>query len=585
MSILKKAARSKPSEQSLKRKTWQFFMVVLAIFFVIFIVTYVIFMVRAAVENEVSSSELAMTGLNKNIEAILDRYNDMSRQIMINSDVIKFLRGSEKQNSYISTNAKYGIFSVTTIYSFVDSVYVYRLDGDYVRTGAGIMLINNKLRQSPEWNAPILEAKGGNIVMINGGGAFHKQIGTPLISMVRYIYDIDTQERIGLLVINLTASVLNSAMKDQGSHGRALCFFDQEGNVLWGDETLKNSYRQEFVGNGFHWEETSIGGQKTILCAYSTNDIPIVQVSSSQVLVTGLKSPEAVWIAVILMLAAIITVFSSGVFISGNIARPIDQLTDAIEDTKSEGMLQEIKLSLPNNEIRRLADSYNSMIVHINQLISQLIDKEKSVQKAEMRVLQEQIKPHFLYNSLETISYMALQSNAPTVHDALETLGSFYRNFLSKGSRDIPLRNEILIVKDYLALQKLRYGDSFDDEYNLDENALDTMIPKLMLQPLVENSLYHGVRLKGEKGIIRISAFKKDDGVHILVYDTGVGMTKDQISDVLLSDLKDDHALKSFGLKGTIERIRYYCNYRETILICSEPGEYTEIEIIIPNQR
>lgn len=583
MSILKKAAKSKLSAQSLKRKTWQFFMIVLAIFFIIFISTYTIFMVRAAVENEVSSSELAMTGLNKNIEAILDRYNDMSRQIMINSYVINFLHGGD--NSYLTTNAKNGIISDTTVYSFVDSVYVYRLDGDYVRTGAGIMLINNKLRESPEWNAPLKEAKGGNVVMINGGGAFHKQVGTPLISMARYIYDIDTQERIGVLVINLTSSVLNAAMKDQVSNNRALCFFDQEGNVLWGDESLKSSFTQEFVGNGFHWEETNDGKQKMILCAYSTNELPIVQVSSTPVLVTGLKSPEAVWIAVILMLAAIITVFSSGVFISKNIARPIDQLTDAIEDTKSEGLLQEIKLSLPNNEIKRLAGSYNSMIVHINQLIIQLIDKEKSVQKAEMRILHEQIKPHFLYNSLETISYMALQSNAPKVHDALETLGSFYRNFLSKGSRDIPVRSEIQIVKDYLSLQKLRYADSFDDEYILDENAMDTMIPKLILQPLVENSLYHGVRLTGEKEIIRISAFKKEDGVHILVYDTGVGMTQEQISKVLASVSSDDNALESFGLKGTIERIRYYCNYRETILIRSEPGEFTEIEIIIPNHK
>jgi len=585
MSILKKTAESKLSAQSLKRKTWQFFMLVLAILFIIFITTYTVFLARAAVENEISSSEIAMTGLSKNMKAIFDRYNDMSRQIMLNTDVIKFLRSSEQPNSYITTNAKHGIISAATIYSFVDSVYVYRLDGDYVRTGAGIMLINNKLRNSPEWNAPLQEAKGGNIVMVNGGGAFHKEIGTPLISMARYIYDIDSQEMTGLLVINLTASVLNSAMKDQGTSDRALCFFDQQGNVLWGDETLKSSFRQQFVGNGFHWEETNEGAQRMILSAYSTDDIPIVQVSASPVLVTGLKSPEAVWIAVILMLAAIITVFSSGVFISGNIARPIDQLTDAIEDTKSEGLLQEIKLSLPNNEIKRLAESYNSMIVHINQLIIQLIDKEKSVQKAEIRILHEQIKPHFLYNSLETISYMALQSNAPKVHDALETLGSFYRNFLSKGSRDIPLRNEILIVKDYLALQKLRYGDSFDDEYVLDENAMDTMIPKLMLQPLVENSLYHGVRLKGEKGIIRISTLKKADGVHILVYDTGVGMTQYQINEVLSSVSSDDNALKSFGLKGTIERIRYYCNYRETILIRSDPGEFTEIEIIFPNQR
>jgi len=282
----------------------------------------------------------------------------------------------------------------------------------------------------------------------------------------------------------------------------------------------------------------------------------------------------------------VLSVIASGMFISRNIARPIDMLTEAMTNTTTDGELHEIRLSLPNNEIRGLANSYNSMIAHIHQLIEELIEKENSIRTAEMRTLQEQIKPHFLYNSLETISYMALQSDAPKVHDALETLGSFYRNFLSKGSREIPLRNEILIVKDYLALQKLRYGQVFDDEYIIEEKVLDMLIPKLILQPLVENSLYHGVRLKGEKGLIRISAFERDDMVHIGVFDTGVGMSQEQISDVLKgSAANDEEGLSGFGLNGTIERIRYYCNHREVIEIRSELGEYTEIEIIIPKQK
>ena len=172
------------------------------------------------------------------------------------------------------------------------------------------------------------------------------------------------------------------------------------------------------------------------------------------------------------------------------------------------------------------------------------------------------------------------------MHDALENPGQFStRNFLSKGSREIPLRNEILIVRDYLALQKLRYGEIFDDEYEIDERVLNTMIPKLILQPLAENSLYHGIRLKGEKGIIRISAFEKDDAVHIKVYDTGVGMTPDKIEEVLSGDSEDASDLTGFGLKGTIDRIRYYCNYHQVIEIRSEPGEFTEIEIIIPKSR
>ncbi len=560
-------------------------MLLLSVFCGIMAVSYSIIMTRAAVENEVSSSELAMTSISKNIKVSLDRYKEMSRLIMLNSEVVQFLRDTGSGHTYNATQVRDGIISILNIYSFVDSVYVYRLDGESVRTGGGVMLVDEELIATPEWNKPLLDAKGGITLMINGGGAFKKRSGSPLITMARHIYNIDTMEICGLLVVNLSASVLNSTIKDFADSDRHICFFDREGNVLWGNEGLKDTFSQQFVGRGFSWKETTQGVKRQLLSAYSTADTPIVQISQGEIPFIVMQSWETIWIAVTLIAAVMLSMFSSGAFISINIARPIEQLTTAMINTKPNGLLQKINLSLPDNEIRRLADTYNSMIDQINQLITELIEKEKSIQKAEMRVLHEQIKPHFLYNSLETISYMALQNDVPKVHDALETLGSFYRNFLSKGNREIPLRNEILIVKDYLALQKLRYGDIFDDEYELDERVLNIMIPKLILQPLAENSLYHGIRLKGEKGIIRVRAFEKDDAVHIAVYDSGVGMTRDKIEEVLSNETEDTDALSGFGLKGTIDRIRYYCNYREVIEIRSEPGEYTEIEIIIPKLR
>jgi two-component system sensor histidine kinase YesM len=273
-------------------------------------------------------------------------------------------------------------------------------------------------------------------------------------------------------------------------------------------------------------------------------------------------------------------------FITVNIARPIRNLSAAMERTRSSGWLKKIDAEMPNNEFGRLAESYNSMIEYLNELFNRLLEDEKNMQKAEMRVLQEQIKPHFLYNSLETISYIAVQENASKVYDALETLGSFYRNFLSKGDREIPLKRELRITQDYLSLQKLRYENIFEDEYILDDTTLDYMIPKLILQPLVENCIYHGVRLKGEKCVIRITTRMEEDGLHIIVYDSGVGMSTEQIKNVLEASEEDDvKILSGFGLRGTINRIRYYYDYDNVVQIRSEPGEYTEIEIYIPKMR
>jgi two-component system sensor histidine kinase YesM len=188
-----------------------------------------------------------------------------------------------------------------------------------------------------------------------------------------------------------------------------------------------------------------------------------------------------------------------------------------------------------------------------------------------------------LYNSLETIGFLAIDAGADKVHSALETLGSFYRNFLSKGDREIPLKREITIIKDYLSLQKLRYGDILNDEYEIAPDTEECLIPKLILQPLVENSIYHGIRMKGEQGTIKISSFLEDDDLHILVRDTGIGMTQEQIDKVLSKEKNEgtEEFNESFGLWGTIERIRCYCDKDDVVRIRSEIGEYTEIEFIL----
>ena len=290
------------------------------------------------------------------------------------------------------------------------------------------------------------------------------------------------------------------------------------------------------------------------------------------------------------MITVIIAAFSAGTFITRNITTPVFELTRAMEKNREEGKLERVSVVSVDNEIGMLEEGYNNMIDHVNDLIKRLIENEKILQKSEMRVLHEQIKPHFLYNSLETIGFLAMDAGAEEVHAALETLGSFYRNFLSKGDREIPLKREICIVQDYLSLQKLRYGDILQDEYDIAKDTENCVIPKLILQPLVENSIYHGIRLKGEEGIIKITSWMEEGVLHISVRDTGVGMTQEQIEQVLRKRNENEMEIssdpsESFGLWGTIERIRCFCDEDDVVKIRSEEGEYTEVEFVIPPRR
>ena len=185
--------------------------------------------------------------------------------------------------------------------------------------------------------------------------------------------------------------------------------------------------------------------------------------------------------------------------------------------------------------------------------------------KAELEVLGSKSIPTF-YTIPRYYSRPRTAKLADEVYDAIETWGTSIEDFKQRQQRNT-IREEVAIVRDYLKLQKLRYEDVFEDEYDLQEDLLDIKIPKLILQPLVENSLYHGVRLKGEKGIIKVSVYEKDQRVHIVVYDSGVGMNSEQIE-----SLMNENNNKSFGLKGTIERIRYYYDMEDVLRSGAKKG-------------
>lgn len=570
--------RNNDVRHSLKKKTVMMFVILLFFFCTMFVIATVMIFKKAENDFKIRTSETAINNVSSVVQSNLVNYNYISRLLIVNDEVVQFLK-ADKSEADIVYDARMGIYKVLNAYSNIDSVYVYRNDGDYVNTGKGNYIISSEGEERDR----ILAAQGSMLVSINGNGTIRKENhSAPFLTVSRAIYDLDSQGLLGYLVMNVESEAFAGVLRIQNSGG--MCIIGSDGTILCGDENIATLYENIFYSTSIVYKNITIDGKHQTLTGKLAYD-PLVILCVSGKGSAGI-SVDTAHALMIMMLAFILSAFACVWFITINVTRPIRNLSDAMEQTQSSGWLKPIETKMPNDEFERLTQSYNSMIEYLNVLIKQIIQNEKNVQKAEMHVLQEQIKPHFLYNSLETISYMAMEANAGKVHDALETLGDFYRNFLSKGEREIPLKREVKITQEYLSLQKLRYGDIFEAEYDIDESTLDCIIPKLILQPLVENCIYHGVRLKGEKGIIRISTRMEEDGLHILVYDTGMGMTEEQINQVLEEGEKeDDDALSGFGLRGTIKRIHYYCDCENIVKIRSEPSEFTEIELFLPNKK
>ena len=545
--------------------------------------TYVITK-REQIDYGMRDSENVLRTLSSNISSEMEKYMSLSRLIMTEDRLVTFLRASTLSVDIGMINdARYGIMDILNVTEGVDTVMVFREDMIMLATRNFMYIYDYDRMDGNEWKQEIYDGFGSTVVSLDTFGIAARKDSKAVVTVGRAIYDTSSQKRTGILLMNISNNVFERMLVRIRYNN--ICILGDDGTYIAGNKGYAQYFDDYFLSEKIKYRNIKIGGESQLLSGCQVPNLPIVILRVSPYGMEGIPFRMLYVLLFLLTVFMIIAVYVV-LFIRQTITNPIYELSASMENNKKSGELRKIDVEVPYSELEMLEGDYNSMIDHVNELFDELVEKEQTLQRAELRVLQEQIKPHFLYNSIETIGYMAMDAGAEKVHDALETLGSFYRNFLSKGDREIPLSREIWIVKDYLSLQKLRYGDILEDEYHIDEETQDFVVPKLILQPLVENCIYHGIRMKGEKGKIEITSKLVDGELHLTVKDTGVGMKQEDIDKILCSKREemDSNDSESFGLWGTIERIRYYAGRDDVVRIASEIGEFTEIEFIIPDK-
>ena len=265
-------------------------------------------------------------------------------------------------------------------------------------------------------------------------------------------------------------------------------------------------------------------------------------------------------------------------------AKPIFYLIGIMEHVK-EGDFNIRFHSEAKDEISELGFTFNSLLDKVQTLMDEQKENQKRKQKMEMQMLQEQVKPHFLYNVLEMISSLIRCCLYPEAMDTLENLASFYRISLNNGSNVITVRDEIQLVENYLHLQKMRYIEFMDYMVAFSPNIYDYSIPKLTLQPLVENAIYHGIKEKGETGILCVTGYLEDHRVVFEVYDTGIGMTPEKVKELEEAVASEMDISNHFGLASVLKRLNIHYNNQAKLLIESKLSEYTCITLSFPTEK
>lgn len=288
--------------------------------------------------------------------------------------------------------------------------------------------------------------------------------------------------------------------------------------------------------------------------------------------------------AVVLFVAVFAVLIVLSYVIPRSITKPIRKLV-SVTDRIAGGDLSIRSEVIGGPEVTRLNDSMNEMIDKINELIDQVRTEQIHLRKAEFRILQSQINPHFLYNTLDTIVWLAEAGDSKQVVNMVRSLSDFFRTSLNQGKDIVTLKEEIQHVRSYLEIQQVRYQDILTYEIHMQEELSDQLIPKITLQPLVENALYHGIKNKRGGGAIAICVFTENDSLVIRVSDTGIGMNEDRLANVR-AGIKDSPSERDvYGLYNVNERIRLNFGEQYGIRLDSSYGEGTVADVILPMRK
>lgn len=548
---------------------------------------------QSVFENSSLYTQTIIQQMNQNIDSYIDYMENTSYLVSSNEDVQKYLFGDTAD-----PEARDRILS--QFETILDS------RSDILNLGIiaenGRMLINNGQRltnqdldiHSQEWYTNALE--GRESVYLTSSHVQHIISGERpwVITLSRGIRNKEMgtgQEKEGVFFIDLNYSAI-SELCDQsmvGNQGYAF-IVDADGNIVYHpqQQQLYNELQTENIdlvmnagsdivtwGDGINKKMYSISrSEKT--------GWTVVDCVRVEELLRRSNEAQSIYVLVAIGLMAVALFFSR--FVAKSITLPIQRLCDSMERVQEGDFSVSDIVVGSENEIGSLTKSFNVMTQRIHELMAQNIREQEAKRKSELKALQSQINPHFLYNTLDSIIWMAEGKKNEEVVLMTASLARLLRQSISNEDELVSIGQEIEYARGYLTIQKMRYKDKLEFWIEVEPSILNIRLIKLVLQPVIENAIYHGLKYKESRGLLLVKGFMKNGNAVLQVIDDGVGMDQETL-DHIYERHKVDYHSNGVGIYNVQKRLQLYYGNEYGIVYESKPGEGTTATITIPGQQ
>lgn len=532
--------------------------------------------------------------LNRNIEDVFIEAEKFL-EIGSTSSSMVFLTKSGSTNSEALDIIKlFRVYESTYKYNQnIKGIYLIGLNGKCINNIEGIYSANKDIGSMRSIKDLLAEPEKVHILTMHMPEYAPKGPKEMVISIGKAILDETRSKVIGLFIVDLNPKIFDDFCYNM-KIGKLGYFFilDKDGDVVcWpktgGEYLIGRHHYLEVISkslNGSFVE--NVGGQKMFF-VFNTSGRTGWKIIGKVPLADLMKDAYEIRnLTVIVVGFCILLAFIFNFYISDRLTLPLRNMKEKMKLAESGDLSVRVE-SKNIDEVADLGLSFNKMIEKIKILMENSVKEQEDLKKAELKLMQAQINPHFLYNTLDTIMWMATSKMNEQVVELVDALSSFFRLSLNKGNEWVSVRDEIEHVRNYLVIQKTRYMDILDYEIEVDEAMLELKVMKLLLQPLVENALYHGIKNKRDKGIIKITGTMVDEGKNIRfdIFDNGAGMQEETLKEIT-GEIEDESTEinrkdRGFGLYNVHKRIQLYYGREYGLSVKSRYMEWTKVSLVI----
>ena len=542
-------------------------------------------------ENSSEYTHTIIQQMNQNIDSYIDYMENIAYLISSNEDVQDYLFDEK-----IDNEGRYRILN--QLQTILDSRSDIRNVGIISKNGR--MLINDGSKSvnqdldlnTQEWYATALEKPNGPILTSSHVQHIISGERPWVITLSRGIRDRSgSGEKEGVFFIDLNYSAI-SELCDQstvGTKGYAF-ILDAKGNIVYHpqQQQLYNELQTENISLIMDTDEDTVltgtgnDGKLYSISRSEKTGWTVVDCTNVKELLSKSRQAQSVYVLTAIILVIVALLFSR--FMARSITLPIQKLRDSMKKVQEGDFSVSDVVVDSRNEIGSLTKSFDVMTHRIHELMEQNVHEQEEKRKSELKALQSQINPHFLYNTLDSIIWMAEGKKNEEVVLMTASLARLLRQSISNEDEVVPIANEVEYARGYLTIQKMRYKDKLEFQIEVDPSILHIPLIKLVLQPIIENAIYHGLKYKESKGLLIIKGFPKDGNAVLQVIDDGVGMDEETLAHIYDRHKVNYHS-NGVGVYNVQKRLKLYYGEDYGITYESAPGEGTTATITIPGRQ